>query len=404
MLEGQGASVALSTKHERWAAVVDVPGQTAWARVFLRGLKLDLRPLQHLDIELKHVAGEAQDILVALLDAQNREATLRTATPAAAWATRRLDLGDLRADPGFDPAQVTTLQLVWKPAQAQVLAIGTIAFVAGPAGWRHPPEEQARRVFGPQRAREVKGESSAHFEIWSDDAKALKAVGAALEADAAACAVALGAAASALDGLKLPLFVFKQASDYQDYCARALGWTKEQARRSPAAGGDTGLVFYAKAVGDPQLRHRLGKAIFDHVYGPGGGAWLQDGAGEHCVRRLQERPITKELAPRLKTNETWPLADLVRASSLHGGERADATFDYRPIYLHAASVVEYLLREAPKGGASGLAPQEAIAARLKALAAIRAEGRERVDQVEAVLGQSLDAFDVAYRAWAAKAR
>ena len=181
-LEGQGASVALTSAHDRGAAVVDVPGQTAWARVFVRRLKLDIRSMQHLDLDLKHVAGEAQEILVALLDAQNREATLRTPSPQPSWETRRLDLGDLRVDPGFDPAQVTTLQLVWKPAKTQSLAVGKITLVPGPVGWRHSAEEQSKRVFGPQRAREVKSEATEHFEIWSDDAKALKTVGAALEA------------------------------------------------------------------------------------------------------------------------------------------------------------------------------------------------------------------------------
>lgn len=403
-LEGQGAQVVLAAQAGRQAALVDVQGGSAWARVFVRGLKVDLRPLQHLDLDLKAVNGAVQELRVKLLDAANREATGRLEAPKAEWETRRLDLGDLSTDPGFAPEQVTTVQLVWMKPVAQVVAVGRLAFIPGPAGWRHPPEEQARRVFGPQRAKDVKGEASAHVEAWSDDPRALKSVLAALEADISACAQALGLEAAALEGLRLPAYVFKQASDYQDYCVRVLGWTKEQARRTPAAGSEEGLVLYVKGVDDAQLRHRVAKAVFSHAFGLGGGAWLQDGAGEYCVRRLADRPVTKELAPRLKTGETWTLTDLVQASSLHGGERTDASFDYRPVYLHAASVFEWLLREAPAGGDATLAPAERVRERLKRLAAIREQGKERVEKVVEVLGEPLEAVEAAYKGWAARAR
>lgn len=403
-LEGQGAQVVLAAHAGRPAALVDVQGGSAWARVFVRGLKIDLRPLQHLDLDLKAVQGAPQELRVKLLDADNREATARLEPPKAEWETRRLDLGDLSTDPGFLPAQVIALQLVWMKPAAQAVAVGRLAFVPGPAGWRHPPEEQARRVFGPQRAKDVKGESSAHLEGWSDDPRALKGVLASLEASIAAAAQALGLEAATLDGLRLPAYVFKQASDYQDYCVRVLGWTKEQARRTPAAGSEEGLVLYVKGVEDAQLRHRLFKAVFSHAFGLGGGPWLQDGAGEFCVRRAADRPVTKELAPRLKTGEAWTLQDLVQASSLHGGERTDASFDYRPVYLHAASVFEYLLREAPAGGDGAEAPAERIRERLKRLAAIREQGKERVEKVVEVLGEPLEAFEAAFKAWALRAR
>ncbi|MFM8979559.1 MAG: hypothetical protein ACKOSS_03750 [Planctomycetia bacterium] len=403
-LEGQGAQVVLAAQAGRQAALVDVQGGSAWARVFVRGLKVDLRPLQHLDLELKAVNGAVQELRVKLLDAKDREATARLDAPKAEWETRRLDLGDLSTDPGFAPELVTTVQLVWMKPVAQVVAVGRLAFVPGPAGWRHPPEEQARRVFGPQRAKDVKGESSAHVAAWSDDPRALKGVLAALEADISAFAQAFALAPEALEGLRLPAYVFKQASDYQDYCVRVLGWTKEQARRTPAAGSEEGLVLYVKGVEDAQLQHRVAKAVFSHGYGLGGGAWLQDGAGEYGVRRRADRPVTKELASRLKTGETWTLADLVQASTLHGGERTDASFDYRPIYLHAASVLEWLLREAPAGGDAAEAPAERIRERLKRLAAIREQGKERVEKVVEVLGEPLESVEAAYKAWAARAR
>ena len=404
-LEGQGVKVVTADSEGRPAGLLSIDGGTAWARIFVRRLTLDVKPFQHLDLDLRLAAGEGQELKAQLLDAGDREATLRLDAPKAAWETRRLDLGDFQLDPGFDPARVTTFLLVWMKPLAQTVAVGKAVLVAGPAGWRHPPAELAKRVFGPQRAREVKNESTTHFDLWSDDARAMKAVGASLEQDAEACALILAAPKDGLSGFKIPAYVFKQASDYQEYCARALGWTKEQARRTPAAGSDRGLVFYVKGVADAQLRHRLGKAVFAHLYGDGGGAWLQDGAGEYCVRRLLDRPTAKEFAPRVKTGEHWSMEDLLRAASLHGGERTDQSFDYRPIYLYSASVVEFLLREAPPAAnGSDSAPSERITARLKALGALRSAGKDRLAELPAALGLPIADFEAAFKAWVPKAK
>ncbi len=404
-LEGQGVKVVTADSEGRPAALLAIDGGTAWARIFVRRLTLDVQPFQHLDLDLRLVAGEGQELKAQLLDADDREATLRLEAPKESWETRRLDLGDFQLDPGFDPARVTTFLLVWMKPSTQTLAVGKAVLVAGPAGWRHPPAELAKRVFGPQRAREVKNESTTHFDLWSDDAKAMKSVGASLEQDTEACALVLAAPKDGLTGFRIPVYVFKQASDYQEYCARVLGWSKEQARRTPAAGSDRGLVFYVKGVADAQLRHRLAKAVFAQLYGDGGGAWLQDGAGEHCVRRLMDRPTAKEFAPRVKTGEHWSMDALLQASSLHGGERTDASFDYRPIYLHAASVVEFLLREAPPAAAgSATTPSERISARFKALGAIRSAGKDRLSDLAVALGLPLADFEAAFKAWAPKAK
>jgi hypothetical protein len=396
---GQGADVTVGDAAGKAAAQVALPSGGSWGRVWWSGVPKDVRPFAHLDLHLRQTGGEPSAFDVSLSDGGDRSAVLKVAAPKEAWETRRLDLGDLNPEPGFDPANVTSLTLTWKKPAGLGVAVASATLVPGAGGWRHTPEEQMKRIFG-ARARDVRRESTAHFEVFSDSPKAVSALGPLLEKDAEAIAFHLGAAKEALQGFKLPVYAFKQASDYQEYCVRVLGMTEQLARSTTATGTSWALVLVAQSGGNPAWRHRLARAITAHLYGSGGGAWLHDGAGELCVRRLEDRPVSREMAGRIKAGTHWTLAQLMGAARLHtGADQTDASYDHRPVYLHAASVVEYLLRVPPAEPAAQ-APAERVQTRLRGLGAMTEQGRARLDALPRELGYAtLDELEAAWKAW-----
>lgn len=396
---GQGADVLSADSAGKPAALIALPAGGAWGRAWWTGVPKDVRPFAHLDLDLRQVSGPPSGLDVSLADGGDRSALLKIAPLKDGWDVRRLDLGDFNPEPGFDPADVRSLTLTWKKPAGLGVAVASVTLVPGPGGWRHTPQEQMKRIFG-ARAREVKQESSAHFDVFSDSAKAVATLGPLLEKDAEAIAFHLGAAKEALEGFKLPVYAFKQASDYQDYCVRVLGMTEQLARSYTATGTSWALILVAQSGGNPAWRHRLARAIAAHLYGQGGGAWLHDGAGELCVRRLEDRPVAKEMAGRIKAGTHWTLAQLMGAARLHtGADQTDASYDHRPVYLHAASVVEYLLRVPPAEPASESAGVR-MQARLRGLGGMTEQGKARLDALPQVLGvASLDELEAAWKAW-----
>lgn len=405
--QGQGVTVERAEVGGRPAAKLAVGGGTAWARIWLRNVPADITPYATLTLEWSGDTAQLP-LEVHLSDKADRVATMKVGAPHPGFETRRLVLGDLAPAPGFDPAQVASLALVWfKPAAPSTLALAKVELLRGPGGWRLGAEALAAKVFGEKRAKDVKHESTAHFELWSDSAKALKPLGEALEAEAEAAARLLGVGAEALKGFTLPVFGFKSPGDYREYCSRTYGWNEEQVRRRPVAATPREIVMHLQDGASYDRRMGVAKAVFAYAVGPGGGAWLQEGAGEFCARSIEGRNVTKEVAPRVKSGPLWALKSLVVAESLYGtATSTDATYDYRPLFLHAASVVEFLLRRPPAapapGGAApeGQTPADRVRERLKALAAVRAAGAARVAGVEQALGTTLAAFEAEWKAWA----
>ncbi len=409
---GQGATVARAQVEGRACAQVDVAGGSAWARIYFRGVPADLRPFAALELDLRGAAtGALQELQLQIADAQDRNALVRLAAPKASWETRRVRLADLAAPPGFDPTTVKLLLLNWYKPLAASIQVARVAFVPGEGGWRLGAEELTSKVFGERRAREARLLSTEHFDVWSDaPARAVKTLGEELEKEAAAAAGLFGVGPESLSGFRLPVYAFKSPGDYRDYCQRVLGWNEEQARRRPAVGTAGEIVLALQGGFMPDRAQRVGRAVFAHVFGPGGGAWLQEGAGELVVRSLEGKQPVKELASRIKGGDLWPLPSLIGADSLVGtGTNTAATYDYRPVLLHAATVVEFLLRrppaEPPPGSApgpeqAGRSPGERVQARLKALAALRSRGEARLADVARVLGQPLAELEAAWRAWA----
>lgn len=403
--QGQGVTVERGDVGGKPAARLSVAGGTAWARVWLRHVPSDLTPYATLVLDW---TGDATGLPLELhlADKAERVATMKVVPPKPGFEVRRLVLGELAPAPGFDPAQLASLALVWfKPAAASTLALAKVEFVPGPGGWRLGADALAAKVFGEKRAKDVKHESTAHFDLYSDSGKALKPLGEALEAEAEGAARLLGFTADDLSGFRLPVFAFKSPGDYREHCQRAYGWNEEQVRRRPVAATTREIVMHLQDGASYDRRMGVAKAVFAYLVGPGGGAWLQEGAGELCARTIEGRNVTKELAPRVKSGPLWALKSLMVAESLYGTDTStSASYDYRPLFLHAASVVDFLLRRPPTGPApQGQAPAERVRERLKALAAVRASGAARVEGLEKALGMPLPAFEAEWRAWAVSA-
>lgn len=400
---GQGATVTRVEAEGKGAAQVEVAAGSAWARIYFRDVPTDVRPFTELEITLKGAAsGALQEVQIQLADGQDRNALLKLAAPKTTWETRRVRLADAVVPPGFDPAAVKMLLFNWyKPLQGTLL-VARVAFLRGEGGWRLSNDELVAKVFGEKRAKEAKLEATAHFDVWSDaPQRTVKTLGEDLEKEASAAAGLFGLGPEGLTGFRMPAYAFKSPGDYREYCTRVLGWNEEQARRRPATGTAGEVVLTIQGGPMPDRAHRVARAVFAHAFGSGGGAWLQDGAGELTVRSMEGKQVTKELQPRLKSTSLWSLKSLVGAEALYGGgTNTAATYDYRPVFTHAATVVEFLIRRPPAGPATaGATPADRVRERLKALGAVRSRGAARVADVERILGQSLEEFEAAWKEW-----
>ena len=178
------------------------------------------------------------------------------------------------------------------------------------------------------------------------------------------------------------------------------GWPEDRAKRSSATGSYWSIVLHYRGKKSPDLVRRVAKSAFQHAVGVGGGAWLLEGFGEYCVHRAERKGVSKTIRSRVRSGSYWPLEDLVTAEKLHRSpDDKTATYDYRPVYAQAGSVVEFLLDHetmlrrlldrAADGDAHPLAP----------LASIRTTGKARLRDVEHTLGLRASDLEAAWRAW-----
>ena len=402
MPKGQGAAVARVDAEGKPAAQVDVAGGSAWARIYFRSVPTDVRTFSEIEITFRSATKAAgQDFQVQLADDQDRNALVKVTAPKSAWETRKVRLADAVVPPGFDPATVKMLLLNWYKPTGSSIQIARVAFLHGEGGWRMSDDELVAKVFGEKRAKAAKLEATEHFDVWSDAPTATaKALGADLEKEATAAAFVFQLPHDGLKGFRMPVYAFKSPADYRDYCQRVLGWNEEQSKRRPATGTAGEVVLTIQNGFMPDRVHRVGRAVFAHAFGPGGGAWLQDGAGELTVRFLEEKKVAKEIAPRLKAGGLWPMASLLGADALYSAEaNTSATYDYRPVFLHAASVVEFLVHQPPTAAPGAAASSDPGAERLKALGLLRSRGEARVAEIEKILGQPAAQLETAWRAW-----
>lgn len=399
--EVQGADPVLegaTSEVDEGHLLLTLSGGTSWARVSFRGVPKDIRRFQHLAL-LGRGDGAKDDLYIRIRDAANRVASLRVGVLESKSVRRELALGDFQPESGFDPAQVSSIALVWFEPKAASVRVADLTFVPGKGGWRHDTKEQLKKIFGARRARSVKSVEAEYFDAWTDSSSAKRSLGKSLATALDLAMRRLGVDKHELAQFRVPVYVFKSAKHYRAYCEREFGWSKEAAARSTAFSSYWMILMQQQGKRISETARHVGQVLLQHTRGVGGGAWLRDGVGELCYQEAEQQDIHQQVAPRVKSSKVWPMASLLAADSLTLQSKR-ATYDNQLTRAHAASVVAYLLETPTAFKASDLpaAGSERVTEGLKRLAAVRSTGRKRLAAFEKVLGPIAE-LDAAWRAF-----
>ncbi len=390
---------AVVTKAERGCSIEVKPG-AAWARASMRGGPKNIASYAHMTLRVRSSNATSAPSL-QIRDTANVVASLRVPAIPKAWADMKLPLGDFRAAPGFNPTSIKTVSLVWYKTQGHRVDIADLSIHQGEGTWRHDPKVLAERVFGARRMKSVSRVKTKHFDLWTDASSAKRKLPKLMEAIVKRASKQLGLTDKDVDGYRLPVYVFKSSKEFRAYGKRVYGWTDEAATRANAAGSYWSLTLHYQGKGEETLTRRIGKSLWQHLIGHGGGAWLDDGFGEMCVAALKKQTCTKNILSRIKSGDHWSLAGLVRADKLYKTDTKQR-YDYRPVYQLAGSVVEFLIH-APDAFATfpkdeNDKPSTRLA--LQSLANTHQSGNKRVKAVERLLGRSMDQVQSTWKAWA----
>jgi hypothetical protein len=142
---------------------------------------------------------------------------------------------------------------------------------------------------------------------------------------------------------RLPVFLFKKAEEYYEFCSQARQMPRDDAIRSRGhASRDYYATWYA-GTGDPVDLHEGTHQVFtNRLHLSGGGSWFQEGVAEYMSTNFNVRGIA---ARAVKSNAHKALAELIRVKSLLFGPHPDeAKTNERPMdpYLEAAFFIEFL--------------------------------------------------------------
>jgi hypothetical protein len=303
------------------------------------------------------------------------------------WRTFEFPLPKMVQWGEFDPKDVLCLRFVYEGGKGFELDLDDIELVKGAGGWAKTKEQELADVFGEDRARKVREIETDHFTIWTDSAAAKRKFPKALEKTYDFACEALG-----IEGFegKLPVYIFQNSNLYADFCVRQ-GWDRASAEGTAGHACQTYFATYYQAPESATVTHELTHSIFQRALGDGGGSWFQEGVAVYVEELWQKRSVAEMVAPRLRSGEFIPLAQLMatdRLASEHDARGGAGTA--WALYNQAGAFFEFLLR----GPFAKMRPGA-----IRALAVLDEDRGDVVEEVEKILGASIGEIEELWLEW-----
>ena len=139
----------------------------------------------------------------------------------------------------------------------------------------------------------------------------------------------------------MPIFLFRTAGEYYDYCGKVAGMPRGEAENTKGHAWRDYYATWYEAPNDPVHIHEMTHQIFDNrLHLGGGGSWFQEGVAEYIETSENDR---NNVARLVRNGEHVPLREFVGLSSLVSSEA-----DVRgrggagDAYKQAALLIEFL--------------------------------------------------------------
>lgn len=122
----------------------------------------------------------------------------------------------------------------------------------------------------------------------------------------------------------MPIFLFKTADEYYQFCEVAAGWTRQQAAASKGHAYRDYYATWYESPNDPAHIHEATHQIFQNrLLLSGGGSWFQEGVAEYVTESKNDRNAIARLVAEGKAT---PLREFMELKSLLYSSKVDKKF------------------------------------------------------------------------------
>ncbi|MHC4600799.1 MAG: hypothetical protein ACYS47_17545 [Planctomycetota bacterium] len=420
LAEGFASTVRTSKEAEPGSIDWVVPAGPDMAKFKLRGIPADMEPFGSIRIRAKASrATKRGEIHVRL--ASSSHGYLAAALPplSTEWKEVKIRLSAFTPFLSVDPSRIRAFELMTGRHDPLTVSLQWLRFVEGkrkpaparkPGKTRKPPEPKPRdrgakeeepplpRLLPkppvpPLLARAARrGRKGArieipHFEVYTDQRAVTRALVRALEPMHDFIVNRLSI--KAREG-KIPVYIFKNKSDYVDFCVESAGYQHNVAEQSAGHGCSRYLAFYYTQPDDPVLVHEMAHALVHRSLGPFGGCWLQEGLAVSVERAYFEKDGAREFRSNLRSGNFTSLSVFLGLENFVTQE-SKTMGDLGP-QLYAQSAAFFLfLRNGPY--------RDKFSKALRRLTSEPSSDADRVTMLEGLLGKPLGEIESDWIRW-----